>query len=60
MKRYNIVLEDSKGFILASCPTKELADKYLKDMYKTDKQLQKYYNWDKLPKYEIIESESDL
>lgn len=52
---YNIVLSDNKDFILASCPTYELAQKYLKDIIKTDKYLAKYYNWDKLPKYEIIE-----
>lgn len=53
--RYNIVLKEHNNFILASCKTLELAKKYLKDMKKTDKELQKSYNWSKLPKYEIIE-----
>ena len=55
--KYNIVEEDNDDFILASCNTLELAKKYLKSMIKTDKKLQKYYNWSKLPVYKIIESE---
>lgn len=54
--RYNIVLKENKDFILASCNTKETAEKYLKDMKRTDKKLQKYYNWSRLPEYLIIES----
>ena len=54
---YNIVLSDNKDFVLASCPTYELAVKYLKDITKTDKYLAKYYGWAKLPKYEIIKEE---
>lgn len=57
MKKYNIVLEDNQDFILASCQSLEAAEKYLKDIEKTDKELQKYYNWSKLPKYIIKESE---
>lgn len=57
MKKYNIVLKDNQDFILASCQSLELAQKYLKDMQKTDKKLQKYYNWSNLPKYLIKESE---
>lgn len=57
MKKYNIVLEDNQEFILASCYSLEAAKKYLKDMKETDKKLQKYYNWSKLPKYLIKESE---
>ena len=56
--RYNIVLKDNKDFILASCKTLEFAKKYLKDMKNTDKYLQKEYNWDKLPEYEIIKEEN--
>lgn len=54
---YNIVLSDNKDFILASCPTYELAVKYLEDITETDKYLVKYYCWAKLPKYEIIKEE---
>ncbi len=55
--KYNIVLADNKDFVLASCNSKELAEKYLKNMKKTDKYLQKYYGWKQLPKYLIKESE---
>ena len=57
MKKYNIVLEDMQDFVLASCQSLEIAKKYLEDMKKTDKYLQKQYNWSKLPKYLIKESE---
>ena len=59
MKRYNIVELGNEDFILASCPTLELAKKYLKDMYKTDEKLKKYYNWSRTPEYKIIESEDN-
>lgn len=52
--KYNIVLKDNKDFILASCNTLKLAKKYLEDMKKTDLYLKDYYNWNKLPEYEII------
>ena len=55
-KGFNIVLSDNKDFILASCPTLEIAEKRVKEMYETDKKLAKYYNWNKLPKYEIIKT----
>jgi len=55
MKKYNIVLEDMQDFVLASCQTLEKAKQYLKDIKKTDKYLQKQYNWSKLPKYLIKE-----
>lgn len=55
MKKYNIVLEDMQDFVLASCQTLEKAKEYLKDIKKTDKYLQKQYNWSKLPKYLIKE-----
>lgn len=55
MKKYNIVLEDMQDFVLASCQTLEKAKEYLKDVKKTDKYLQKQYNWSKLPKYLIKE-----
>lgn len=57
--RYNIVLKDNDKFILASCKTLELAKKYLEDIEKTDKELQKSYNWSKLPEYEIIEEKEE-
>ena len=55
MMKYNIVLEDNQDFVLASCQSLEAAEKYLKNMEETDKELQKYYNWSKLPKYVIKE-----
>lgn len=55
MEKYNIVLLDNQDFILASCNSLEFAKKYLEEMKETDKELQKYYNWSKLPKYKIIE-----
>ena len=54
MKKFNIVEVGNEDFILASCPTLELAKKYLKEMYKTDKKLSKYYGWHYIPQYEII------
>lgn len=59
MKRYNIVELGNEDFILASCPTLELAKKYLKDMYRTDEKLKKYYGWSRTPEYKIIESEDN-
>ncbi len=53
--QYNVVLEDNQKFVLASCPSLEFAENYLKEMYKIDKQLAKHYNWSKIPKYKIIE-----
>lgn len=53
--KYLIVLENNKNFVLASCPTLELAKQYKKEFEENDKKLQKYYNWSKLPKYEIKE-----
>lgn len=51
---FNIVLKNT-NFILASCPTLEIAEERLKEMIERDKELQKQYNWKKLPKYEIKE-----
>lgn len=53
--RYNIVEVGNEDFVLASCPTLQLANKYLKEMYDVDKKLYYYYGWSKLPKYKIIE-----
>lgn len=55
--KYNIVLEDNKDMVLASCNTKEAAEMYLEQMKKVDRKLKKYYNWSRVPKYEIIERE---
>lgn len=55
--RYNIVETNNPTIILASCQNLALATKMLKDMHKTDKYLQEYYGWKKLPKYQIIEVE---
>lgn len=52
--RFNIVLKDNDKFVLASCPTLEFAEKYLREMYETDKELAKYYNWNKMPEYKIV------
>lgn len=60
MKKYNIVLKENKDFILAQCNTLELAKNYLKDMKERDEELSKYYNWKKIPEYEIVESEESV
>lgn len=57
MKRFNIVEINKEDFVLASCPTMEIANERLLDMYKTDRELAKYYGWTKLPLYKIVESE---
>ena len=51
---YNIVLKDNLKFCLCSSPTLEIAKKRLEQIKENDKQLQKYYNWKKLPQYKII------
>jgi len=51
---YNIVLKDNLTFCLCSSPTLEIAKKRLEQIKENDKQLQKYYNWKKLPQYKII------
>ena len=51
---YNIVLKDNTSFVLCACPTLEIAQKRLKDIKKTDKELKKYYGWKQLPKYKIV------
>lgn len=56
-KKYNIVEVGNEDFILCSPPSLKLAKKILKDMKKTDKELQKYYNWSRVPQYKIKESE---
>ena len=58
MNKFNIILKeykDKKNFILVSCNTLEDAKIRLKDMKKTDKFLQKYYNWSKIPEYLIVD-----
>ena len=57
--KYNIVEIGNEEFVLASCSTLKMAQRYLKEMYKTDKELQKYYGWSRTPEYKIIESEED-
>lgn len=52
---FNIVPKDMQDFVLCSCSTLEIAQKRLKDIKENDKKLKKYYNWDKLPQYKIIE-----
>jgi len=58
LPRYNIYNKDN-GQIMVSSPTKEMAERQLKEMYETDKSLQKSYNWEKTPKYEIREGKVD-
>ena len=55
--RYKIVLEDNTDFVLVETDTLEKAKKQLDDILETDLYLSEYYNWDRLPKYKIIESE---
>lgn len=55
--RYKIVLEDNTEFVLVETDTLEKAKKQLDDMLKTDLYLSEYYNWDRIPRYKIIESE---
>lgn len=52
MPRYNIYDKQNPNIILVSSPTKEMADKQIQDMYKTDVALQKEYGWKELPKYD--------
>jgi hypothetical protein len=59
MKVYKIEQTDLLNITLAQCPTLESAKKYLEKIKKNDKYLQKVYNWRKLPKYRIIESEEN-
>lgn len=58
LPRYNIYNKEN-GMIMVSSPTKEMAERQLKDMYETDKSLQKSYGWKKLPEYEIKEGKVD-
>ena len=59
LPRYNIYDVKNKDMILVSSPTKEMAERQLKEMYETDKNLQKHYGWKELPKYEIQESKKN-
>lgn len=58
--KYNIVLVDNEDFVLASCPSLEVAKRRLNEMYKTDEILAKAYNWKHKPKYKIIEEREEL
>ena len=53
MPRYNIYDKRNPNNILVSSPTKEMAERQIQDMYKTDISLQKEYNWKELPQYEF-------
>ena len=59
LPRYNIYNEKNKDMILASAPTKEIAERNLKEMYETDKSLKKSYGWKELPKYEMREEKTN-
>lgn len=59
LPRYNIYDVKNKDMILVSSPTREMAERQLKEMYSTDKSLQKQYGWKELPKYEIQESKAN-
>ena len=52
LDRYNIY-NKSNGMLMVSSPTKEIAERQLKEMYDTDKSLQKTYGWKELPQYEM-------
>lgn len=58
--KYNIVIKNEKDFILAQLNTKEEAEKRIEEMKKNDLSLQKYYNWDNVPEYEIIIENEDI
>lgn len=56
--KYRIILKGQSTMVLVgNIPTYEKAVIRLKEMIKTDKELQKYYHWNKLPEYEIIKGE---
>lgn len=57
MEFYNIILL-SNGLCMCSCPSEEKALNRLKEIEDNDKWLADYYNWDKLPKYAIIQKDS--
>ena len=59
MYKYNIVLKDMADFVLASCQTEEAAESYKKEIEKNDKWLAAYYNWQKLPQYEIVKTKGE-
>ena len=52
MPRYNIY-NNKTNTIMASSPTKEMADRQLKEMYDTDKKLGEHYGWKEYPEYSI-------
>ena len=52
--KYNIVETNQKNIVLVQTTTYEYALERLQDIIETDKKLAKYYNWSKLPQYEII------
>lgn len=56
---YKIAQTDLLDITLAQCKTLEDAKKYLKNMEKTDKYLQKVYGWLELPEYKIIKIEEE-
>lgn len=60
MTKYNIVETNNKNIVLVQTNTYEYALERLQDIIETDKKLAQYYNWSKLPQYEIIkESENN-
>lgn len=52
MPRYNIYNQINNA-LLVSSPTKEMAQRQLIEMYRTDKSLGKTYKWKEFPKYTI-------
>lgn len=50
--KYKIVLEDHQDIVLAECNTLKIAKSILKQIKETDK----YFNWNKIPKYIILKS----
>lgn len=53
LPRYNIYDKKNPDVILVSSPTKELAEKQIQDMYRTDMKLKKTYNWQDAPQYDF-------
>ncbi len=57
LPRYEITNKDN-GMVMVSSPTKEMAERQLKEIQEIDKSLQKSYGWKKLPEYELKEGKS--
>ena len=54
MPRYNMY-DKKTGMLMASSPTKEIADRNLSETMQADKSLQKTYGWKELPEYDVVQ-----